>query len=105
MSALKSEPGRYLLRSCHARARIARKRIAHADQPVRFLMPRYTGGDGIYTLTTRYERDPDCLECSAAVVFEVRADMTLQEARLQSVPSFQQLAEPPCRVLRGLLAV
>ena len=40
---------------------------------------RYTGGDGIYTLTTKYERDPDCLECSAAVVFEVRPDATLQE--------------------------
>ena len=42
---------------------------------------RYTGGDGVYTLTTRYERDPECLECSAAAVFEVRPDMTLQEVR------------------------
>ncbi len=47
-------------------------------------MYRYTGGDGIYTLTTKYERDPDCLECSAAVVFEVRPDITLREVRYTS---------------------
>lgn len=40
---------------------------------------RYGGGDGIYTHTVAYEADRDCLECSPAVVFEVRPDMTLQQ--------------------------
>ena len=59
----------------------------HALDPYLTCLCRYTGGDGVYTLTTKYERDPDCMVCSAAVVFEVRPDMTLQEVR----PGFRTL--------------
>ena len=44
-------------------------------------LSRYGGGDGIYTHTVAYEMDPHCLECSPAVLFGVRPDMTLQEVR------------------------
>ena len=40
---------------------------------------RYVGTDGVYTLTTPYERDEKCPICSAGVGFEVAPSSTLQQ--------------------------
>ena len=42
---------------------------------------RYVGTDGVYTLTTPYERDDKCPICSAGVGFEVQPGTTLQQVR------------------------
>ncbi|CAD7698697.1 unnamed protein product [Ostreobium quekettii] len=39
----------------------------------------YMGGEGIYTHTVAYERDPECLVCSPGISFPCRRDMTLQQ--------------------------
>lgn len=38
------------------------------------------GSDSIYSLTSRYERDPLCIICGPATILEVSADASLQEA-------------------------
>ncbi len=43
---------------------------------------RYVGTDGVYTLTTPYERDEKCPICSAGVSFEVAPSTTLQQVGL-----------------------
>ncbi len=40
---------------------------------------RYVGTDGVYTLTTPYERDDKCPICSAGVSHEVAPSTTLQQ--------------------------
>lgn len=40
---------------------------------------RYVGTDGVYTLTTPYERDEKCPICSAGVSYEVSPSTTLQQ--------------------------
>ena len=40
---------------------------------------RYVGTDGVYTLTTPYEKDDKCPICSAGVSFEVQPATTLGE--------------------------
>lgn len=39
------------------------------------------GGQGLYTHTVSYERDPGCPICSAGVAVEVEREATLQEVR------------------------
>jgi carbohydrate-selective porin OprB len=48
------------------------------------LRHRYTGGQGIYTHTVSYEKDPDCPICSAGVVIKVDAGATLQQVGMES---------------------
>mmetsp|Transcript_16632 Transcript_16632/g.28058 ORF Transcript_16632/g.28058 Transcript_16632/m.28058 type:complete len:433 (+) Transcript_16632:135-1433(+) len=39
----------------------------------------YTGGSGIYTHTVAYDKDPECIVCSAGVPLEVDMSATLQQ--------------------------
>ena len=40
---------------------------------------RYTGMEGVYTHTVKYEKDPACPMCSASVPFRVSSKDTLQQ--------------------------
>ena len=42
---------------------------------------RYTGMEGVYTHTVKYEKDPACPMCSASVPFEVASTDTLEKVR------------------------
>jgi NEDD8-activating enzyme E1 len=39
----------------------------------------YSGTDGVYTHTAKYERDPADPACGAGVAVSISADMTLQQ--------------------------
>lgn len=41
----------------------------------------YSGTDGVYTHTVKYERDPNDPACGAGVALHVNPDMTLQQVR------------------------
>lgn len=43
---------------------------------------RYVGTDGVYTLTTPYERDDKCPICSPGVSYAVQPTTTLRQVRL-----------------------
>lgn len=51
----------------------------HRPLPRRLPPCRYVGTDGVYTLTTPYERDDKCPICSAGITFEVPPSTTLQQ--------------------------
>lgn len=41
----------------------------------------YSGTDGVYTHTVKYERDPNDPACGAGVALHVNPHMTLQQVR------------------------
>lgn len=37
------------------------------------------GTEGVYTHTVEYEKDPECIICSAGISLEIDEEITLQE--------------------------
>lgn len=56
---------------------------------------RYVGTDSIYSLTSKYERDPQCIICGPATIMEVSSGASLQE-------TIDQLVQHP--LLKGHLS-
>mmetsp|Transcript_13364 Transcript_13364/g.28380 ORF Transcript_13364/g.28380 Transcript_13364/m.28380 type:complete len:433 (-) Transcript_13364:427-1725(-) len=55
----------------------------------------YVGTAGIYTHTVAYEKDPECLVCSAGVPLEVEASATLQQVLDALLVKFGDRLEKP----------
>ena len=52
---------------------------------------RYMGGEGIYTHTVAYEKDPQCMVCSSGISMIISESKTLEEllAMVSEHPSVQ----------------
>lgn len=50
----------------------------------------YMGADGVYTHTVCYERDDQCLVCSAGVPVQASDEMTLEQVRVNLPQTGQQ---------------
>lgn len=75
--------------------------------PIRALMLvsphcRYTGMDGVYTHTVKYEKDAACPMCSASVPFEVSSKHTLQQVRHCSLVMQCSAMSLLCREVKAL---
>jgi hypothetical protein len=71
----------------------------------------YSGTEGVYTHTVKYERDPSDPMCGAGVAVPVHADMTLQQVCAPILSTALDLPllfhfcllQPPCHVSAVLL--
>lgn len=47
-----------------------------------FVIHRYSGSDGIYSHTVKYDRDEECSVCSPGVPMTIDPQITLSQVRL-----------------------